>query len=225
MLAIAHRGASGYEAENTIAAFKKAIDLGADMIELDVRMCKSGEVIVIHDPKLDRTTDGYGEVNRKTLTEIKAYKTINGESIPTLEEVLDIVHHSIKLNINVKEDVALEPTAKIMHRYVEENGWKYTDFIISYARIFKLKKLKKRYPKLLIAPIIVFLPSLWTRIARSCKPYSFSVHKYAVNKKLIDFAKKRKIHVYVWTVNSDEDLEKYKKLDITGIITNYPDKI
>ncbi len=225
MLKIAHRGASGYEAENTIAAFKKAIDIGADMIELDVRMSRTGEVIVIHDPKLDRTTNGHGEVNRKTLAEIKSVQAKNGEQIPTLEEALDTINRRVVVNINVKEDAALVPTAEIMYRYVEKKGWNYTDFIISCSRIFKLKRLKKRYPKLLIAPIIVMLPSLWTRIAKSCKPYSFSVHKYALNKKLIEFAKKKKIHVYVWTLNSDEDLEKYKQMDIAGIITNYPDKL
>jgi len=225
MLKIAHRGASGYEAENTIAAFKKAIEIGADMIELDVRMCKTGEVIVIHDPKIDRTTNGFGVVNKKTLEEIKTFRTSNGETIPTLRETLDVIHRKVIVNINVKEDAALEPTAKLMYEYVAEKGWKYSDFIISCSRIFKLKRLKKKYPKLLIAPIIVLLPSLWTRIAKSCKPYSFSVHKYALNKKLIEFAKKKNIHLYVWTLNSDEDLEKYKHMDITGIITNYPDKL
>ena len=78
-LIIAHRGASGYEPENTLRSFKRALDMGADMIELDVFVCKSGELVVIHDDTLDRTTNGSGEVQAFTLEQLKKYDAGKGE--------------------------------------------------------------------------------------------------------------------------------------------------
>ena len=81
IIKVGHRGASGYEPENTLLAFKKAIEIGADMIELDVRRCKSGELVVIHDETVNRTTNGKGEVSEKTLTELKGLEMEKGERI------------------------------------------------------------------------------------------------------------------------------------------------
>jgi len=86
MEVIAHRGASGYEPENTLAAFGKAIELKSDMIELDVRLSKDAEVIVFHDMTLARRTKKKGYVSKKTLEQLKAYDIGKGERIPTLKE-------------------------------------------------------------------------------------------------------------------------------------------
>ena len=81
---IAHRGASGYEPENTLRSFKKAMELGVDIIELDVHKCKSGELVVIHDFNLNRTTNGKGLVKDKTLAELRELELKKSEKIPTL---------------------------------------------------------------------------------------------------------------------------------------------
>ncbi|MEM2913929.1 MAG: glycerophosphodiester phosphodiesterase family protein, partial [Candidatus Bathyarchaeia archaeon] len=86
MLKVGHRGARAYEPENTLRSFKKAIDLGVDAVELDVRRTKDNELVVIHDAEVDKTTNGKGLVNMLTLREIKQLDTKKGEKIPTLEE-------------------------------------------------------------------------------------------------------------------------------------------
>src|SRR5260221_5656519 len=91
MLRIAHRGASGYEPENTLISFQKALQLGADMLELDVRVSKDGFVVVIHDRKVDRITNGKGKVNTLTLEELKHLDVGSQQTISTLQEVLDLV--------------------------------------------------------------------------------------------------------------------------------------
>ena len=96
MLVIAHRGASGNLPENTLAAFQKAIELGAEMIELDVHLCKTRELVVIHDAHVNRTTDGHGLVSHKTLSELQKLNAGNGEKIPTLQEVFDLVNGKLK---------------------------------------------------------------------------------------------------------------------------------
>ena len=91
VLRIGHRGAAGHAPENTLVSFEKAIDLGCDMTELDVHICGSGELVVIHDETVDRTTNGSGRVSELTLREIKILDAGDGEEIPTLEEVLELL--------------------------------------------------------------------------------------------------------------------------------------
>ena len=108
-LVIAHRGASGMAPENTVAAFQKAVEVGADAVELDVRLTKDGQVVVIHDRRLERTTAGMGNVGCCTLGELKSLEAgswfdqgFRGESIPTLEEVFDALPDDFLIYVEIK---------------------------------------------------------------------------------------------------------------------------
>jgi len=90
-LKIGHRGARAYEPENTLRSFQKAIELGVDAVELDVRKTKDNEIVVIHNADVNKTTNGNGLVSELSLEDIKRFVTEKGEKIPTLEEVLDSV--------------------------------------------------------------------------------------------------------------------------------------
>ena len=100
---IAHRGASAYEPENTLRSFRRALDMGADLIEFDIRMSSDGHLIVIHDKKVDRTTDGTGLVREMTLGQLKKLDAGKGEKIPTLEEVIDFGKGKTRFVIELKE--------------------------------------------------------------------------------------------------------------------------
>lgn len=88
---IAHRGASYFEPENTLKAVKRALEMGADRVEVDVRLSKDKELVVIHDPTVDRTTDGTGQVEDMTLQELKKLNAGKGERIPTLQEIIEAI--------------------------------------------------------------------------------------------------------------------------------------
>ena len=103
MLKVGHRGARAYEPENTLRSFKRAIELGVNAVELDIRRTKDGEVVVIHDAKVDKTKNGKGLVSELTLEEIKQLVTEKGERIPTLEEALDFLDKKVKILIELKE--------------------------------------------------------------------------------------------------------------------------
>ena len=105
---IAHRGASAYAPENTLSAFKLAVEQQADVIELDAKLCGSGEVVVVHDATLDRTTNGQGKVNEASLTELQSLdagswfdEKFTGEKIPTLDEVFGIIGDQIPINVEL----------------------------------------------------------------------------------------------------------------------------
>ena len=103
VLKIGHRGARAYEPENTLLSFQRAIELGVDAVELDVRKTKDNEIVVIHDADVSKTTDGSGLVSELTLEEIKRFVTEKDEKIPTLEEVLDSVGKRVKVLVELKE--------------------------------------------------------------------------------------------------------------------------
>ncbi|MGH7791719.1 MAG: glycerophosphodiester phosphodiesterase, partial [Thermodesulfobacteriota bacterium] len=100
---IAHRGASAYEPENTLRSFKRAMEMGAEMMELDVRFSRDGHLVIIHDKKVDRTTNGRGLVREMTLRELKNLDAGKGEKIPTLEEVFDLGKGTIRYVLELKD--------------------------------------------------------------------------------------------------------------------------
>jgi len=103
VLKIAHRGASNYAPENTIEAFKKAIRLGVDVVEFDVHRTKDNKIIVMHDNKVEKTTNGVGLIKNLSFKEIRKFHEPNGELIPTLQEVLDILKNKcISLNYELE---------------------------------------------------------------------------------------------------------------------------
>jgi len=99
---VGHRGAAGCEAENTLSSFQKAIDLGCDRTELDVHLSKDNELIVIHDATLSRTTTSRERVKNKTLAELKQLHCVNGEQLPTLQEVVTFCKNKVSLLIELK---------------------------------------------------------------------------------------------------------------------------
>jgi len=102
MKIVGHRGAEGYAPENTLLSFEKAIKLGCDRAELDVRLSKDGEIFVMHDAAVDRTTDGHGLVAEMTGDELKNLNCPSGQKIPTLQEVIDVCKGKIDLQIELK---------------------------------------------------------------------------------------------------------------------------
>ena len=103
MLKIGHRGARAYEPENTLRSFQRAIELGVDAVELDVRKTKDNKLVVIHNVNVNKTTNGKGSVNQLTLAEIKKFVTEKDDKIPTLEEALDLIKKKIRVLIELKE--------------------------------------------------------------------------------------------------------------------------
>ncbi len=116
---IGHRGAMGYAPENTLKSFKKALELNINCVELDVHACKSGELAVIHDDEVDRTTNGKGYIAEKDLNEVKILDAGEGEKIPLLSEVLDLIDKRIKINIELKAEGTAKPVYEMIEDYMK----------------------------------------------------------------------------------------------------------
>lgn len=225
MIIIGHRGASGYEPENTLSSFKKAIEMGVDMIECDVHQCASGEIVVIHDATVNRTTNGEGFIHEKTLKEIKQLKTTGNEQIPTLQETLDCINRKVTINIELKGKNTALAVATIIKKYIKEKNWKYDDFLISSFNHHELKYIKELIPEIKIAPLLCSLPIDYAKCASALNAYSIHLSNEAIDEHLINDAHQRDLKVYVYIINNTVDLEKIKNLNIDGFFTDFPNII
>ncbi len=137
-------------AENTAESFKKAKELGLDGVELDVRKSADGEVVVFHDKRLDRVTNDQGLVREKTLAELRCLRIGGGGKIMTLAEALQIIGPKMIVDVEIKEEGLAEKVGQIIDKFVKNNGFVYSNFVLSSSsdrvlrEIFSLKRLKTR---------------------------------------------------------------------------------
>jgi glycerophosphoryl diester phosphodiesterase len=224
MIVIGHRGAMGYEPENTLRSFQKAIDLQVDMIEFDVHLCKTGELVVMHDEKVNRTTNGQGFVAKKTLTELEELDAGKGEKIPTLEEVLDLVKGQVKVNIELKGPNTAEPTLKVIKKYIKKKKWTYDDFLISSFDSPELEVLRNLDSQIDIAVAIDRDPLDYIEFSKKLKAYSIHPIIGATDKHFVEKAHKNNLKVFVWTVEPKE-VQRMRNIGVDGIFMNYPDQL
>jgi len=233
VMVIAHRGFSGAAPENTLTAFQKAIEVGSDMIELDVQLSKDEEVVVIHDETLERTTFTGGKVFDYTLKELKKLDAgswfgpqFSGERIPALKEVLGLAKGRILVNIEIKNPThgqySIIDLAKAALREVKKAGM-LNQVIFSSFNPAGLEWIQEREPRVWVA---LLYHKSWSSLAEVTEGKNYSVlnlrNAYLTKDKIV------KIHsegmkVNVYTVNFEEEMEQFIRWGIDGIITNYPE--
>lgn len=227
----AHRGASAYAPENTLESFKLALNQGADGIELDVQLSKDGELVVIHDETINRTSNATGFVKDYTLEELKAFNFNYGNSnyknvkIPTLREVYELLKPTnLFINVEVK-------TGIIFYEGIEEkvlNLAKEMDMeeriIYSSFNHYTIKKIKELNNNVLTG--LLYCDG-WIGVLEYAKKLGVTaLHPCGYNlqyENLIEECKKEKMLLHVWTVNDEKDMKFLYENNIDAIITNYPD--
>lgn len=216
-LKVGHRGAKGYEPENTISSFRKALELGVNAVELDVRMTKDGELVVIHDATVDRTTNGKGPVSELTLKEIKELTADKGEKIPTLEEALDFLNRKVKILIEIKE-VGIE--GKVME-VVRRKGLEDNVIIISFYEE-ALKRVRELSDAVKTGLIYIRHKDPVGAALSLRAQYLLPMYKLACTC-LIEKAHKNGLKVIVWTINTPEEAQEYARRGVDGIASDKPD--
>jgi glycerophosphoryl diester phosphodiesterase len=235
IIVTAHRGFSGEAPENTLAAFRHAIDAGCDMIELDAHLTRDHEVVVIHDDTLERTTNGRGAVAGKTFAELGSldagawfHPRFSGERIPALAEVLALTRNRIFVNIELKKGknypYTMEELADRTLSIVEMAGMAEQVLFSSFDPA-AVGRIRERNPLLSVA-LIVEKPWMKPEEAGGGTIYPFlSCRSSVLNTENIRRAHAKGIRVHVWTVNTQEAMAKFIALGVDGIITNHPDRL
>lgn len=232
-LNVAHRGASSYAPENTLAAFRLALEMGADGIELDVKLTRDGVPIILHDETVDRTTNGHGRIADMTLAEVKCLDAgtsfdtrFSGEQIPTLTEVLTVVGTRSIVNIELKVLYKrVEGLEAAVLAAVEDAGMSNRVIFSCFNPLVlrTVAHLNPRVPRgLLYADNLpIYLRRAWLRpLAQATALHP----KYTlVDARYMRWAHARNYRVNTWTVDDPVEMNRLLDLGVDMIMTNKPD--
>jgi glycerophosphoryl diester phosphodiesterase len=225
VLVIGHRGAMGYETENTIASVRKALDLGVDMIEIDVFRIESGEIVVFHDERVERLTNGGGNVEEYNWLDLLQLTLDGNHKIPQLQEVLREVNHQARLNIELKGSNTADRVNFIVTTYIKNQGWLLEDFIISSFKWEELQEIRRLNPEIPIAILTEGDPVEALPIANELEAEAINPHFRSLTRDKVTAIQQAGFRVYTWTVNEPVDIKEVKAMGVDGIITNFPDRV
>ena len=247
VLVIAHRGGRGLWPEETLYAFQHAADMGADVLDMDIRSTRDSVLVMIHDDTVDRTTDGAGPVEGFTLAALKAldagYRWTDdngghfsfrgrGITIPTLAEVF-AAFPDARMNIEIKPDRA--DVAVALGRMLREHG-KAEQVIVCSLHNEVMQELRRRFPEVATAAStrevkqffylnLIFLGFVHSPPAMAMQVPEYGGGFHVVTPHFIGGAHGRGMKVHVWTVNESADMERLMDMGVDGLFTDYPDRL
>ncbi|NJB36731.1 glycerophosphodiester phosphodiesterase [Croceivirga sp. JEA036] len=224
-LVIGHRGAMGYETENTLASVQKAMDMGVDMIEIDVFNIKSGETVVFHDKKLDRLGNAGGNIEEYNLYDLKKVILDGNHRIPLLQDVLKLINNKVALNIELKGDGTANRVNFITDYYVKNRGWEWKNIVISSFNWEELRRLRKLNPEIAIAVLTEEDPVAAIAVAKELNAVAINPYFEELTQEKVDKIQSEGFKVFTWTVNEPAAIKKMQEFGVDGIITNYPDRV
>jgi glycerophosphoryl diester phosphodiesterase len=227
----AHRGACAHAPENTLAAFQLALEQGAPAIEFDVKLSADNQVMVIHDPTLNRTTNGSGFVKDFPLKELKKLDAgskfgakFANEPIPTLDEVFETLGNKIFMNIeltnyNTPMDRLVDKVCQLINEHSLHESVMFSSFFPS--NLIRARQLLPAIPR---GQLALEGPNGWWQRLWGNYLDLQAVHPYTsgVTAKTVAAARARKRRVHVWTVNDPADMRRLRELGVEGIFTDDP---
>lgn len=238
-LLVAHRGASGYAPENTMAAFRLALEMKVDGIELDVHMARDGSIVVIHDLTVDRTSNGRGRVGAMTLPELqsldagswfnaafpkKARPEYAGQQIPTLHEVIELVRNRARLYIEMKDpDLYPDSLESELLSIVRQHEMQDRVVFLSFNQR-ALRRMRELDPAIPIALLTSRLTGDPVKSALSLHASGLAVLHKRLTPALVEKVLGSGLSLIAWTVDSPKDLGRMIEAQVNSIITNYPDR-
>ena len=247
-LAIAHRGGAGLWPENTLCAFQRAMAMKVDVLETDIHSTADGALVLIHDPTVDRTTNGSGMVNQLSLKQLKSldagYRWSGdggrsfpfrgqGITVPTLEEVFSACPEA-RFNIDIKQ---VRPSlAKRFCQAIRDFGMEARVMVASFSSR-ALREFRRTCPYIATsasegeARLFYLLTLLWPWAASAptgCYALQVPLSRNGVRlmaRRFLTSAHRRNLHVHAWTVNEAPEMEELIRLGVDGIVTDYPDRL
>ncbi len=224
MMIIGHRGARGHSPENTIESFQKAILMNVDGIEFDVHLSADGEIVVIHDETLDRTTSGKGFVKDFTLQQLNALQIDHNHKIPTLSQVFDL-SENVLMNVELKVSETAKPVVRLIEKYVAGHNRNYKQFLVSSFNWNALQQVRELNPDIQLGVLTHTDLELAIGFAEHIKAETIHPHYHLLTHENTSLMQQKGFKVFAWTVNELEDISLVKSFSPDGIITDFPERI
>lgn len=219
----AHRGASGYEPENTLRSFRSALELGAKWLELDVRVVE-GVAVVFHDRTLSRRTGQSGVVERQSLSLIRSLDAGKGEHIPLLSEVIELARGRASLQVELKGAGTVPAVVKLLSDAIS-HGSSPLSFLVSSFEYVEVEQFKAALPEVPVGLLLHGYPRDPVRLAQAISAVSVHLNLDAVTPKRVAELHHARLKVFAYTVNDPGDLAAVKAAGVDGVFTDFPDRI
>jgi glycerophosphoryl diester phosphodiesterase len=223
LICFAHRGASGYEPENTLRGFSRALELGATWIECDIRVV-DGELVIFHDRTLSRLTGAPGKVTELDLAALRTLRIKGTEPIPLLSDLVELARNRSNLQLELKGEGTGEPTARYLSGLLEK-GWSADSFLVSSFDHEELVACKKIAPTIPIGVLLYGYPMNTIDIARALGAYSVHLNLEMVTPKRVTALHQAGYKVFVYTVNEPADIHAMRALGVDGVFSDFPDRV
>lgn len=232
LLVIAHRGAAGEAPENTLAAFRLGLEQGCSAIELDIHLSKDGELVVIHDATLNRTTDRKGSVNELTYAEISGadagrwfHEKYEGERVPLLDEVFDLTPPEVMINVEIKNSYGRKIEPALAQLMKKKN--RLQNVVVSSFDHKSLLYLKLLEPETKIGLLYDINAARHATLAAGLGAPVYSLHPNfkRIGKEDVRDAVAQGLQVYPYTINDEKQMAEAIDYGVSGIITDYPARL
>jgi glycerophosphoryl diester phosphodiesterase len=220
MIRIGHRGAAGHVLENTLGSIEKAIELGVDYVEIDLRLTRDGHIVVLHDATVDRTTRGHGRIKDLTLAQVKRLKTKDGQHVPMLEDVLKLTDGRVGLMLELKVRGLAKPVTEIVERSGFSSPLIYASFNHS-----ELARIRQILPKVNILALFEKGPILAKTLVATLHPTHVGIRRERITKRSLNAAQAAGLHVFVYTVNDVEDIRRMTAMGVDGTVSDCPGQL
>ena len=221
-LSIGHRGASGHEPENTLRAIRRALELGAHGVEIDVRFI-DGELIVFHDDRLERTTNGKGRLARQRFDYLRTLDAGKGERIPTLREVFETVDRRAFINVELKGRRTAAPVQALIREFLDERGWSPEHFLVSSFLRRELRMITD--PRIRIGLLLTKPTLLYHVSARRVRAWSVHPAVRFTTAKFVAHAHRRGFKVIPYTANPPATIARLRAIGADGVFTDFPERV
>lgn len=218
---IGHRGAKGYEPENTLCSFRKALELNVDMIEFDVRALPSGELVIMHDATLYRTTNGKGRTANIPFTKLRKLDAGKGERVPTLQEAMDLINQRIPVYIELKGDDVAYRVAQTLRKYLKA-GWDEKNILVASFNLVELRIFHRLMPNIQV--VSLYRRGIGKYFGISGKIEKIHYWRRFRTAALIKKAQCKNEQFIIGTSNRQARIRKLAELGVDGVVTNYPDR-
>ncbi len=219
----AHRGAGGREPENTLRAITAALDFGARWVEVDVHVVE-GKLIVIHDDRLERTTNGTGRIMDHSLADLRSLDAGKGEKVPFLREIFDCIAERAGINVELKGPETAAPLADFLKKDPGNRPWFRNRVVVSSLDHEELKRFRELSPETAAGLLIDGPAEGWMQTGGIQGAVSLHLHRNFVKADLVEKAHRKGLKVFVFTVNGMDEMKRLRSLGVDGIFTDFPDR-
>ena len=208
-----------------MASIQKALDLGVDMIEIDVFNIASGETVVFHDERVERLTNGGGRIEEYNMYDMRQLILEGNHRIPILQDVLKLINNEVRLNIELKGKNTSDRVNFITNYYVENRGWEAKNFLISSFHWDELRSMRAINPDMAIAVLTEGDPLEAIDIAKELNAEAINPSFTTLTAENVKAIHDAGFKVYTYTVNEPEDIARMTDYGVDGIFINYPERM